>query len=285
MSTKYNTEVTRGECGAGFSRPDLRDYKIAQTSLYTDFPEEFELDYMPPVKNQGSVGSCVAQSIATCAEYFNWRQHDLTTELSAGYIYGNRVPPLGDGAGMVTRYAINNYCADGTPYLSDFPLHCEVPEIISAVAAQKDALHDKATNFRFTAYVSVATEQEIKTALMDGNPIIIAVEWQEDMKVVNGKVHSDWKAPDGGHAMVLYGWNKDGWLIQNSWSIFWGNGGRAVWPYEYPIRELYAIIDTEDTHLDIDKPYAVKTKFGKWCVRMANRLYALVYNWKYKLTY
>lgn len=269
--------------GAEFSPPDLRDYRIAKTSLADEFPETFELDYMPPVKNQGSVGSCVAHSIATCAEYFNYRQHMIVNDISVGYIYGNRVPPLKETAGMTTRYAIANFCTDGAPFLTDFPLHCEVPEIIEAVKKKKEALHNKASKFRFTAYVKVATEREIKTALMDGNPIIIAVNWQDDMKVVNGKIQSEWKSPSGGHAMVLYGWDKNGWKIRNSWSVFWGNFGSAIWPYDYKIREAYAIIDTDDTHLDIDKPYTAKTKFGKWCVRIANQVYAFFYGIKYKI--
>lgn len=263
--------------GAEFSPPDLRDYKIAKASIGADFPEEFELD-MPPVKNQGSVGSCVAHAIATSAEYFNKRQHDLDIELSVGYIYGNRVFPLGTGSGMVTRYAIANFCADGAPFLTDFPLHCEVPDIITAVEAKKEELHDKASKFRFTAYVKVAKEEELKTALMDGNPIIIAVDWYDDMQVKDGKFYSAKKKKDGGHAMVIYGWDKDGWKVQNSWGILWGNHGTAVWPYDYKLRECYAIIDTEDTHLDIDTPHSAKTPFGKWCVRVGNRVYAFFYN-------
>lgn len=56
--------------GAEPSDPDIRDYKIAKNSLKSEFPERFELE-MPKVKNQGSIGSCVAHSIALVAEYFN----------------------------------------------------------------------------------------------------------------------------------------------------------------------------------------------------------------------
>lgn len=269
--------------GAKFSPPDARDYKIAKTSLNTEFPESFELT-MPAVKNQGSVGSCVAHAIATTAEYFNIQQHNLDTELSVGYIYGNRAFPLNNQAGMVTRYAISNFCADGTPFASDFPLHCEVPKIIEEVEKVKDSLHDKAVNFRFTSYVVVSTEQEMKTALMDGSPIIIAVDWYDDMKVKDGKFNTSKKNKAGGHAMVIYGWDKEGWKVQNSWGVFWGNGGKAVWPYKYELRECYAIVDTENTKLDIDKPYSGKSKFEKWCVRIWNKIYAFIYNLKHRMT-
>ena len=268
--------------GAVHSNPDIRDYKIAKKSLQTEFPAEFELE-MPPVKNQGSVGSCVAHSIALVAEYFNKIQHNIDNEISVGYIYGNRVPPLGSGAGMVTRYAISNFCADGAPFVSDFPLHCEVPDIIAAVEEKKDQLHNTARQFRFTSYVKVVKEEEIKTALINGSPVIVAVDWQKDMKVKDGKFNSSWQEKDGGHAMVICGWDKDGWIIQNSWGVFWGNGGVATWPYDYPVRELYAIIDTETTPLNIKKPFAAKTQFGKWCVRIANKVYCFFYKIGYKI--
>lgn len=268
--------------GAEASAPDLRDYKIAKSSIGKEFPDAFELD-MPPVKNQGTISSCVAHSIALVAEYYNKRQHNIENELSVGYIYGNRVPPLNTTEGMVTRFAISNFCSDGTPLLKDFPLHCEVPEIIDAVKEQKDTLHDKARQMRFTSYVKVTKEEEFKTALMDGNPIIIAVDWQKDMKVINGIISSEWKEKKYGHAMVIYGWNEDGWLIQNSWGLFWGNNGVAIWPYAYKLREAFAIIDTEDTHLDIDKPFVSKNKFQRFCIRIANQIYSFFYSIKYKL--
>jgi hypothetical protein len=37
---------------------------------------------------------------------------------------------------------------------------------------------------------------------------------------------------DGGHAFVIVGYNRDGFIIQNSWDTNWGNGGRAVLFYE-----------------------------------------------------
>ena len=37
---------------------------------------------------------------------------------------------------------------------------------------------------------------------------------------------------DGGHAFVIIGYNRDGFIIQNSWGTGWGSGGRAVLGYE-----------------------------------------------------
>lgn len=225
----------------------------------------------------------MAHAIATTVEYYNHLQHDIDEEISVGFIYGNRVPPLGKGAGMVTRYAISNFCADGAPFLKDFPLHCEVPEIIKAVDQAKDSLEDRAYPQRFTSYIKISSEKEYKTALMNGCPIIITVDWQKDMVVKNGQVFSQWKDKSGGHALVIYGWDKNGWKIQNSWGTFWGSCGRAVWPYSYPIKEAFTIIDNETTPLDIEKPFSSNSKFIKWCVKLFNRCYCLVYRIWYKI--
>ena len=40
------------------------------------------------------------------------------------------------------------------------------------------------------------------------------------------------KPNDGGHAFVIVGYNRDGFIIQNSWGTGWGTGGRAVLQYE-----------------------------------------------------
>lgn len=267
--------------GAYESEPDIRDYKIAGTSLAEEYPDGYELP-MPPVKNQGAVSSCVAHAIALTAEYFNSVQLNINEPLSVGYIYGNRVFPLTNGKGMTTRFAIANFCADGTPFEVDFPTHCEVPEIITAVKEKKDQLHDKASKFRFTSYVKVAKEKEIKTALMSGSPVIIAVNWYKDMKVRDGKVVSSFAEKRGGHALVLYGWNKEGWLIQNSWGEYWGNQGCAIYPYDYPIREAFAIIDMNTSLIDIEKPFAASSKFMRQCVRILNKLYCFFYRISHK---
>lgn len=268
--------------GAQFSNPDVRDYRIAKSSLETEFPETFELK-MPPVKNQGSVGSCVANSIALVAEYYNENQYNIVEPLSVGYIYGNRNALLGNNQGMITRLAISNFCADGTPLNKDFPDHYEVPEIIDAVAARKDELHEMAAQYRYTAYLKTTTKEEMKTALMNGTPIIIAVDWQKDMCYRNGEFFSTYLyGKSGGHAMVIYGWNERGWLVQNSWGEGWGNHGTAVWPYYYRIREAYAIIDTETSPITIHKPFATKNKFIKFFIRGINKLYAFFYNLKHK---
>ena len=77
--------------GAKAPKKDIREFRVKTTkkAFALNIPDEFELS-MPAVKNQGSVGSCVAHSISTAVEYFNKLQEGTDVAFSVGYIYGNR---------------------------------------------------------------------------------------------------------------------------------------------------------------------------------------------------
>ncbi len=60
--------------------------------------------------------------------------------------------------------------------------------------------------------------------------------WDQGLNV---KTKGWWHIPrqkatpaDGGHAFAIVGYNRDGFIIQNSWGDSWGTGGRAVLEYE-----------------------------------------------------
>jgi C1A family cysteine protease len=276
MSEIYQTQ------GAIISPPDVRDYRLASTIL--NFPREFELE-MPPVKNQGSVGSCVAHSIALVMEFYNQKQHNEDIQMSVGYIYGNRVSSLHTGSGMHTREALKDACAEGSVPYTLFPFNKEVPEILEMVKKEKDNLFEKAQPYRFTSYVKVSTEEEIKTALYSGYPVVFAIKWYNDAKVKDGVLTSKQKDYNGSHCMVIYGWDDRGWKFQNSWGKLWGDGGCAILPYDFKITQAFSVIDELVGDIEIKKPFKSKTKFGKWVVRQINKICAFFYRMKYKIKY
>lgn len=262
-----NNNITNNT-GALFSPVDVRDYKLACVSNESEFPEEFELQ-MPKIKNQGSVSSCVAHSIATTIEYFNILQNNDSTKMSTNYIYGNRTGMNYDGQGMYTRKAVANTCKYGDVSENDFPGNTEVPNVIDDFEDKKYSLYDKGIPYRFSSYFSVKSKNEIKTALMKNGPVIFAMPWYDDIKVKDGIITTAQKGDSGGHCMVIYGWNKDGWLIQNNWGSKWGNKGRAILPYDIKIKEAYGIVDNIINDVEVKKPYS--SKFGQ--------LFAKIINW------
>lgn len=227
--------------GAIPSPIDVRDYRIACASN-VEFPTEFELE-MPKVKNQGSVGSCVAHAISTVVEYFSCLQGDESKEMSVGYIYGNRTNTEHKDSGMITRAAIAVTCEYGDVVKTAFPYNEEIPDIIEKFQDKAISLFPKGYPHRFSSYYRCENVAEIKTALMKKTPVIMAMDWYEDVKVVDGIMQTSYQNPCGGHCMVIYGWNNHGWKIQNSWGTSWGNKGRAILPYDIPIREAWGVVD------------------------------------------
>lgn len=268
-------------CGLGalFSAKDLRDYRLA--TLASDFPEEFELP-MPEVKNQGSVGSCVAHSLATVIEFYNKKQHNLDIPMSVGYIYGNRTSSWHKDSGMITRDAIKDVCLEGDVVYDLFPVNLEVPTILELFKKNRQELAPKAEPYRFTAYVKVETEKEIKTALMNGYPVVFAIQWKKQAKVKDGVLTFDSKENSGGHCMVIYGWDSRGWKFQNSWGKSWGEGGRAILPYDMKIREAYSIIDELVGDIEINKPHKDASFWEKLFVKVVNYINFWINQMKYK---
>ena len=260
--------------GALFSKTDVRDYKIDCASAPMEFPDEFELE-MPRVKSQGAVGSCVAHSISTVIEYFNRLQENSSAEMSVGYIYGNRTNTKHTGRGMYTREAIAATCKYGDVPKELFPYNEEVPEIIEKFNAQAEELFTQGQPNRFTSYYKLSNEDEIKTSLMQNGPVIFAMKWYKDIKVVDGVIATSQKSDGGGHCMVIYGWDKRGWKIQNSWGTGWSKGGKAILPYDVKIREAWGIIDTlSGTKTDVIKPYS--SDIGKIVAKVVNACIGIV---------
>ena len=261
-----NNNITNNT-GALFSPVDVRDYRLASIGNESEFPKEFALN-MPKIKNQKSVSSCVAHAISSTIEYFNILQSNDDVEMSTNYIYGNRTNMSYEGEGMYARKAIANTCKYGDVIESDFPGNTEVPNVIDEFEDKKYSLYDKGVPYRFSSYYSVKTKNEIKTALMKNGPVVFAMPWYDDIEVKNGVITTNQKGDPGGHCMVIYGWNEQGWLIQNSWGKYWGNQGRAILPYDIKIREAYGIVDNIINDVEVVKPY--NSTLGSWIAKILN---------------
>lgn len=229
--------------GAIKSPTDVRDYRAVCAVAASSFPEEFELA-MPEVKDQSNIGSCVAHSLATVIEYFSRLQGDDDRTMSTGYIYGNRLNSTHKGAGMVVRDAIAQTCVYGTVPNEMFPHNVEVPVAIQAFQNKSVELYPHGYPNRLTSYYRLYTDNDIKASLMQNGPVVFAMEWFSDIAVKDGIIKTNQVKSGSYHCMVIYGWNQDGWKIQNSWSGAWATEGRAILPYDVPHSEAWGVVDT-----------------------------------------
>ena len=266
-----NTEFVMG---ALFSKPDVRDFVASTTQR--EFPESFEL-VLPKVKNQGNVGSCVAHSISTVIEYFTEKELNEYNEMSISYIYGNRRLSLHKDSGMYTRDAIKTATKYGDVVKTLMPENIEVPKVIELFESKVEELESKGIPFRFSEYYKLKDESSIKDALMDHGPVIMTMNWWKDISINNGIMFTNQKESTGGHCMVIYGWNKVGWLVRNSWGKTWGDKGNCIIPYNVKFKEVWAVIDAKtDTNLVLDKPFS--SKFGKIIAKILNFILNMLYN-------
>lgn len=232
--------------GALPPKKDIREYKAKQTAYaqLIDIPEEFELE-MPMVKNQKDVSSCVAFAISTVIEYYNKLQEETTIPFSTGYIYGNRQNSFNKGQGMYVDDAINAVVKWGDVPNSKFDYNIEVPEAITKFEEKAFDLAPEAYPHRFSSFFRLDTDEARKLNLLQNGPIVFSIPWFADYYVeANTYImrHEDTRIA-GHHAMVIYGWNKDGWKIQNSWGLYFGNKGRAILPYGTEFATCFGIKD------------------------------------------
>ena len=261
------------KCGAIFSGYDARDYKLVYTaSAQKKFPQSFTLDMKNVrIKDQGNVGSCVAHSLSSIIEFYNYHQTHTDKQMSVGYIYGNRSTSDYKDEGMVMRDALEAVRKYGDVEYSLFPYNEEVPHVIDLFERQKRSLFNEGYPNRISQYCRVTDVNAIKSALMAGNPILMAMNWYDDMTVSeNGILTTNYVGWSGGHCMFIYGWDETGWKVQNSWGPDWGHQGTMIVPYEMNIEEFWVVSDDIIEDTIVKKPFS--SKAGKIVAKLFNKV-------------
>lgn len=252
--------------GAIYSGTDVRDYQIVCAAKEQAFPEEFELPTVR-VKDQKDVGACVAHALSSIIEYYNCVQRGDLTEMSTGYIYGNRTNSEHKGPGMIIRDALDAARKCGDVPKEDFPENVEMPKALMLYQRRAKGLQDIGYPNRISEYCRVNTVSAAKQALMAGIPLLMAMDWYSDMRVEDGVLVTNFIGNEGGHCMFIYGWDDRGWKIQNSWSENWGENGKFILPYEIGMAECWAVLDNI-VECPVERPF--KSKAGKLFAKMAN---------------
>lgn len=256
--------------GAIYSGVDVRDYKMVCESGAQDFPNEFALKTVR-IKNQGTVGSCVAHALSSIVEYYNCIQCDDSTEMSTGYIYGNRSNSRHKDAGMVIRDALGIVQKYGDVPKHYFPENIETPEAIALFQRREPRLYTIGRPNRISKYCRIWNANEAKRALYAGIPLLMAMDWYADMSVVDGVLTTQYRSCEGGHCMFIYGWEERGWRVQNSWGEDWGTGGTFILPYDMGMAECWAVMDDITGSLKVEKPYA--SRIGDFFAKIINAVY------------
>jgi len=235
------------------SKTDLRDYCIPKTINNDNFPLEFTiLKDFPIVKNQENICSCTAHVISSIGEMYDRNN----TVFSTGAIYGNRRYTDYIGPGLDIRGALKAVQKDGFVKNDDYNYNEEVPEAIKRFEFTDLNFSDKASY-----YYQLWNNKEIKQALMNGWAVIGAINWYDAYEILENDTIKFSGKFAGAHAILILGWDKDGWLIQNSWGKYFGNNGRCILPFETEFLETWTISEYEDIDEDEDKKFLKKNIF------------------------
>lgn len=243
---------------------DTRDYKIIAMSA--DYPDSYTIDFIPKVKNQKTICSCVAHAMSSILEYFNYKETNENISLSTDFIYGiqgiifNRTKP-----GMYLRDACKIVREYGDCLKSTIPTNIEQPNCTKNL--QKiltDTIYQEAKIFQVDSYARCKSNTAIKHALMNYGPVLASVKWYDENSINNNKVITmNTKSAFGYHAIMIYGWNEYGWLCQNSWGKNWNGDGRFIYPFNSPIAEAWSFVDKTNSDVVIPKNNLVFNRLYK----------------------
>jgi hypothetical protein len=154
----------------------------------------------------------------------------------------------------------------------------EVPNCYAkaeAVLSNKESLAN-ANKYRILKYFKCKDIDDIKTAIYKHGPVIAAYKWYDGYKVIDGELVDNRTGDCGGHAVMIYGWNNKGFLVQNSWGKRWGNSGKCTIPYSIPIKEARGIVDAAD---DADLREPIKNSLANSIYKLINALANVIIKW------
>lgn len=236
--------------GALLSPKDLRNYKLNSVAKAVALPTTFNLGTVT-IKNQGAVCSCVAHTLAEILEKM------IHVRCSTAWIYGYRPSGYYQDLGMVPLDALKTVQKVGYLYYTELRGNIEMQAAKDKVNSNLTEYKKLANNKKVISYAKLNGVQDIKQAIYSSlTPVFISIGIDKNTGLLLDKNYIAYIPDEIGtnHAVMCYGWNEKGLLIQNSWGSTWGNKGTFILPYEYGIQEAWFVnVNNQDL---IQKPSA-----------------------------
>ena len=212
--------------------------------------------YMPLPGNQGTQGSCVGWAVAYAKSYQEniERIQSGNRKLmhSPSYIYNQIVLPGQCGNGSYISDALQLIKSNGIPLLSDFPYSQSNCTTMPSQEVNSAAIKRKAINWKT---VDLGDTSIIQDLLANALPVIVGIKVYDNFFAYRGGIYDTPTGSDnGGHAMVIVGFDKDknAYKLINSWGQSWGDNG-YLWITPNALasitKEAYVIFDDAESYV------------------------------------
>jgi len=203
---------------------DRHTYKPTNTTIPASFDWR-TLGAVTPVKNQGQCGSCWAFSAIQNLEGQNAIKHKKLQILSEQELVDCDTTDDGCDGGLMEN-AMTFLSTAGVVLESDYPYTGEDGQC---------SLNSSESVLSVTGYLNISTDETvIAQSLVELGPLSIAVH-ADPWQFYYGGISNPWGCGgdlDHGVLLVGYGsgpyyhfWNRDFWIIKNSWGADWGESG------------------------------------------------------------
>lgn len=218
--------------------PDQRDYEFIAKKVKIPKVVDWR-GGMPPVYNQGNLGSCTANAIAAAVDWERKFQGEQFISPSRLFIYWNERAvenSTQSDAGASIRDGIKSVKRQGDCPEKEWPYVISKFKTKPAPKCYADAL-----KYRAVRYLRVDADIiSLKKALAE-RPVVFGFTVYQSFE--SGAVERTGIVPMprlrervvGGHAVVATGYDEKARMVicRNSWGTRWGDKGYFYLPYQY----------------------------------------------------
>lgn len=198
------------------------------------------LDQLPPVFNQGNLGSCVGHGVSELCDFVEAREGhpEILSRLACYYWARGGVP---EDTGAFIRDGIKAVARYGLPLESLWPYDLTKWKDEPSAAAKAEAAH----RAQGIEYLRLSGIPDILDCIAGGFPVVFGTMLFDSFRRVgpSGMVPmpADDEAPIGGHCLLAVGYSmrisicgeKGGLYIRNSWGPGWGERGNCWLSFSY----------------------------------------------------